>query len=409
MATLEEEIKTKIRRAGPIPFAEFMRLALYNPENGYYSSDRIRIGVEGDFYTAPTTHPAFGALLALQFETMWNLLGQPDSFAIIEGGGHKGFLAQDILGYLEKMNPILFSRVSYDIVEQQRTGRAKLNTRGDLNIDWDKSRVIEPINNGVFLSNELFDAFPRNRVIKQGGELLEIYVTLNNDDDFIELLDEPSTPQLENYFSSLDIELPERCQAEVELEGPAFMQNIAHAIRTGFGITIDYGFPAENLYTERMRQGTLLSYFKHTASNNYYIRVGRQDLTAHINFTSIEKAVEQGGMETIGLITQQQYLKKLGIQTFLEELRGENLEHDLYFANRMSLLELTRIEGFGRFGVLLQSKNIPTTDIDDLVISRARSQDRSLPLPLLTGKHMPLMKGRYPHLDGNQLDINQFL
>ena len=174
------------------------------------------------------------------------------------------------------------------------------------------------------MSNELFDAFPRHRVIKQGKELLEIYVTLNNEEDFIELLDEPSTPQLKDYFTALDIDLPERCQAEIDLEGPSFMQRIALAIRTGFTMTIDYGFDAANLYTERMRQGTLLSYFRHTASNNYYIRVGRQDLTAHIDFTSFAKAGEDAGMETVGLMTQQQYLKKLGIDLITSLSIGAN-------------------------------------------------------------------------------------
>jgi SAM-dependent MidA family methyltransferase len=409
VATLEEEIKDKIRRIGPIPFAEFMRMALYNPQNGYYIRDQIRIGVEGDFYTAPTTHPGFGALLALQIENMWNLLDEPNSLTLLEGGGHKGFLANDILIYLQQINPILFSKISYHLVEQNRTGFAQLNERKEFSIEWNQSTTIKPIDYGIFISNELFDAFPRHRVIKQNKALLEIYVTLSNENDFIELLDEPSGPELEDYFDVLDIDLPERCQAEIDLEGPDFMRRIALAIRTGFSITIDYGFDANNLYTERMRQGTLLSYFKHTASNNYYIRVGRQDLTAHINFTSLAKAGEEGGMETVGLIAQQHYLKKLGIQTFLDQLREAGLEQDLYFANRMSLLELTRLEGFGRFGVLVQSKNIPAADIDDIVISRARSGDKSLPLPLLTEQHMPLLQGRYPHLDGNQLDINRFL
>ena len=386
-----------------------MRLALYSPNGGYYTSDRVRIGIDGDFYTSPATHPAFGAVLALQLEQMWRLLNEPRSFTVVEGGGAKGFLARDILRYAVQLTPEFFDAITYVILENDKAGYVKYQTDGEIAVSWDAATEMQPITDGVFLSNELFDAFPRHRVAKEVGDLFEIYVSLSADGDFIELLDEPSTPALREYLTAAGVDLPERCRAEIDLEGAGYLENVANKIQRGFTITIDYGYHATDLYSERWRQGTILAYYKHTATNNYYIRVGRQDLTAHVDFTTLARGGERGGMVTEGLLTQQHFLKKLGIQTFLDRLREAGLRQDAYMTNRMSLLELTQREGFGQFGVLLQSKGIGRLGLDTLVDSRARHGDPSLTLPVLSDEHMPLMEGRYPHMAMQDFDIDRFL
>ena len=118
---LEARLRDDIRRRGPIPFADFMRVALYDPEDGYYRGDAERIGPEGDFYTAPATHPAFGALLALQLERCWDLLDRPEVFTVVEGGGGKGRLALDILAYVPGLAPDFARAVDYRIIEFGRT------------------------------------------------------------------------------------------------------------------------------------------------------------------------------------------------------------------------------------------------------------------------------------------------
>ena len=100
---LQARIRDEIRRKGPISFVDFMRFALYDPDGGYYTSGVIHVGADGDFYTAPAAHPAFGAMLALQLERMWELLGRPQPMSIVEGGGGKGLLAADILSYAKSL------------------------------------------------------------------------------------------------------------------------------------------------------------------------------------------------------------------------------------------------------------------------------------------------------------------
>ena len=397
--TLEARLRDEIRRRGPIPFADFMRAVLYDPEGGYYSGDGDRIGPAGDFYTAPATHPAFGALLALQLERCWELLGRPGSFTIVEEGGGKGRLAEDVCSYIRHLTPEFGQAVDYRIAEFGRRGRVIWSADDtEINIDWNDDATPTEIENGVIISNELYDAWARHRVIQQGSTLYELLVDAT-DGGFIEIIAEPSTPALADRLRQLDVTLPNGSKAEIDLDGPAHLQESAATLRHGFIFTIDYGYPAATLYDGSRREGTLLCYHHHTSSTNPYIRLGKQDITAHVDFTSLARAGEDAGLVTEGLLTQQRYLKKLGSQAFIDVLRELDLSPQDVLANRMAMLELTRSNGFGGFGVLIHSTGAPGAGpwgVDEIVISRARGGLGDLPPVLLTPEHMPLLAGRYP-------------
>ena len=397
--TLEARLRDEIRRRGPIPFADFMRAVLYDPEGGYYSGDGDHIGPAGDFYTAPATHPAFGALLALQLERCWELLGRPDSFTVLEEGGGKGRLAEDICSYIRHLTPAFGQAVDYRIAELGRRGRVIWSADGAyIHIDWNDDATPTEIENGVIISNELYDAWARHRVIQQGETLYELLVDAT-DGGFIEIIAEPSTPALAERLRQLDVSLPNGSKAEIDLDGPAHLAESAARLRHGFIFTIDYGYPAATLYDGSRREGTLLCYHHHTSSTNPYIRLGRQDITAHVDFTSLARAVEDAGLLTEGLLTQQRYLKKLGSQAFINVLRDLDLSPQDVLANRMAILELTKSGGFGGFGVLIHSTGAPSGGgwgVDEIVISRARGGLGDLPGVLLTPEHMPLLAGRYP-------------
>ena len=397
--TLEARLRDEIRRRGPIPFADFMRAVLYDPDGGYYSGDGDRIGPAGDFYTAPATHPAFGALLALQLERCWELLGRPGSFTIVEEGGGKGRLAEDISSYVRHLTPEFGQAVDYRIAELGRRGRVIWSADDtEINIDWNDDATPTEIENGVIISNELYDAWARHRVIQQGSTLYELLVDAT-DGGFIEIIAEPSTPALADRLRQLDVTLPNGSKAEIDLDGPAHLQESAATLRHGFIFTIDYGYPAATLYDGSRREGTLLCYHHHTSSTNPYIRLGKQDITAHVDFTSLARAGEDAGLVTEGLLTQQRYLKKLGSQAFIDVLRELNLSPQDVLANRMAMLELTRSNGFGGFGVLIHSTGAPGAEpwgVDEIVISPARGGLGDLPPVLLTPEHMPLLAGRYP-------------
>ena len=397
--TLEARLRDEIRRRGPIPFADFMRAVLYDPEGGYYSGDGDHIGPAGDFYTAPTTHPAFGALLALQLERCWELLDRPGSFTVLEEGGGKGRLAEDIFNYIRHLAPEFSQSVDYRIMELDRRGRVTMPDDGaEFEIDWNDDATPTEIENGVIISNELYDAWARHRVIQQGSTLYELLVDAT-DGGFIEIIAEPSTPALAERLLQLEVTLPNGSKAEIDLDGPAHLAESAARLRRGFIFTIDYGYPAATLYDGSRREGTLLCYHHHTSSTNPYIRLGKQDITAHVDFTSLARAGEDAGLVTEGLLTQQRYLKKLGSQAFIDVLRDLDLSPQDVLANRMAILELTKSGGFGGFGVLIHSTGAPgggPWGVDEIVISRARGGLGDLPPVLLTPEHMPLLAGRYP-------------
>ena len=399
--TLEARLRDEIRRRGPIPFADFMRVVLYEEDGGYYTNANLqRIGPDGDFYTAPSTHPAFGALLALQLERCWELLGSPETFTVLEEGGGKGRLAADILSYARHLSPQFYQAIDYHIAEFGKNGRAEIGTgdQSEVRISWDGDGLPERITSGVIISNELYDAMPRHRVIQQGATLYELLIDVT-DAGFIETIAEPSTPALAERLRQLDVSLPNGSKAEIDLEGPANLQESASRLERGFVFTIDYGYPAATLYDGSRREGTLLCYHRHTSSTNPYIRLGKQDITAHVDFTSFAWAGEEAGLHTEGLLTQQRFLKKLGSQSFIDALRDLDLPPQDVLANRMAMLELTKPGGFGGFGVLVHSiGNISGEPfgIDDIVVSRARGSLDGLPPVLLSPEHMPLLAGRYP-------------
>ena len=398
--TLEARLRDEIRRRGPIPFADFMRAVLYDPDGGYYNSLDERIGPGGDFYTAPATHPAFGALLALQLERCWELLDKPQLFTIIEEGGGKGRLAQDIFNYSRHLAAEFSQAIDYRIVEFGRNRRVTPSRDDDAKIviGWDGDALPDKIEAGVIISNELYDAMPRHRVIQQGQTLYELLVDMT-DGGFIETIAEPSTPALAERLRQLDITLPNGSKTEIDLGGTVHLTKSASRLRRGFILTIDYGYPAATLYDGSRREGTLLCYHHHTSSTNPYIRLGRQDITAHVDFTSLAWAGEEAGLLTEGLLTQQRYLKKLGSQAFIDALREIDLPPQDVMANRMAILELTKPSGFGGFGVLIHSTGTEDGEpygVDEIVISRARGGLDGLPPVLLTPDHMPLLTGRYP-------------
>ncbi|MGZ4985563.1 MAG: SAM-dependent methyltransferase, partial [Chthoniobacterales bacterium] len=114
---LIEEIRATIRARGPVSFAWFMEQALYHPTHGYYSSGRAKIGRSGDYFSNVSVGPLFGRLMAAQFAEMWEKLGRPNEFKIVEQGAHEGCFARDVLAATRELHPEFFDQLRYVIVE----------------------------------------------------------------------------------------------------------------------------------------------------------------------------------------------------------------------------------------------------------------------------------------------------
>ena len=396
----EQEIRRRLSRQGRITFAEFMDLALYWPGGGYYTNPE-NIGPQGDFYTAPSAHPAFGALLCLQIYQMWLRSGCPAAFWVVELGAGTGSLSHDLMAYAGHLPRGFAGSLRYLCLDRySRSGLEATLPQGTRRAVDRISCQGVPLSGvaGCVLSNELVDAFPVHRVTAQGGALQEVYVTLE-EDRLVEVLDRPSTLDLQARLDSLGVTLQEGATGEINLATESWMHRIASALDWGYLITVDYGGPAEQIYSLERGRGTLTSFYKHTQTDNPYVRIGRQDITAHVDFSSLMQLGAQLGLETQAFITQRHFLNSLGLLRFMGKLRSAGLGQSDADRNRMAMLDLVRPEGMGGFKMLVQGKKVGQSGLWGLEPDKElESLLDSLPAPLLTPGHMPLLEGRYPHL-----------
>jgi SAM-dependent MidA family methyltransferase len=333
---LEERVRRLIRDGGAITFAHFMDLVLYDPERGYYSS-RAKIGFQGDFLTSPEFHPAFGSLIARWIARTANDIQLPE-LCVVEMGAGSGALAEQVLETLPEARYCIVE-TSPALIEAQR---ARFGRR----VTWAASlEELAPIR-GIVISNELVDAFPVHRVRVREGRLRELYVGLEGD-RLIEVEADPSTPDLQAYFERLGLRPPEGAAAEVNLRARDWIRGVGRALARGAVLTVDYGAEAAELYRDRP-EGTLRGYWRHTITRDPFVRLGRQDMTSHVDFTSLAAAGREVGLEPEPLRTQRDFLLDLGFRDF------ENA--DLPARLMAGLLALIDPEGLGNAKVLVQRK-----------------------------------------------------
>ncbi|MEP6596352.1 MAG: SAM-dependent methyltransferase [Ginsengibacter sp.] len=271
--SLAQIIIQKIQNDGPNSFHDFMELALYYPEYGYYTSSKEKIGKHGDFYTTPYLTSIFGYMIAKQLEEMWHILDKKP-FTIVEYGAGSGFLCNDILNRL-KINNDLYDELNYYIIEKSEAMRQKEKMFLHQKVQWVNCIRDVPLNVGCVLSNEVVDNFPVHRVVME-NELMEVFVDYNN--GFVEILNLASET-LENYLNELQIILPKGFRTEVNLHVTEWIKEIVDTLKAGFVLTIDYGHPSSILYNNQKSRGTLVCYHKQSINYCPYANIGEQDIT----------------------------------------------------------------------------------------------------------------------------------
>ena len=385
MTTVEENpelvelLQQQIAAAGGITFAEFMQQCLYHPEYGYYTAPRTRIGKEGDFFTSSSVHSLFGRLIARQLEQMWHLLGCGE-FTIAEQGAGEGHLCLDIMDALAGEFPEFYRQLNYRIVEispdhRRRQAEALQKHVAADRLSWCLLEELQGMQ-GCFLTNELVDAFPVHMLDKQDGELKEIYV-VNSDAGFVEEVRPLENQAVGDYFKLVGSSLLEGNRGEVNLQALEWMQQVTDVVARGFILTIDYGYPAEELFAPFRRNGTLLCYHQHQSNENPYQRIGCQDITAHIDFTALQKVGERQGFDTLYFGEQYRFLLGLGFLEALIELQMRETDPQQAQALRMTLKSLVLPEGgMGEsFKVLIQGKDVSRPEL----LCARRIQDIALP------------------------------
>lgn len=352
-----------------ITFAEYMELVLYHPQHGYYATNQVNIGPEGDFFTSPHLGADFGEMLAEQFVQMWEFLGCPKPFTLVEMGAGQGILAGDVLAYLQRQHPNFFDSLDYLIVEKSVALKKEQQQRlKGLPLRWCELEEI-PTNSaiGCFFSNELVDAFPVHQFVLSGEKLREVYVTTEDAVNFVEVTGEASTNELIKYFDLIGIKLtagvyPDGYRSEINLAALNWLSTVADKLQRGYILTIDYGYAADRYYNPAQREGTLQCYYQHRHHDNPYINIGRQDITAHVNFTALERWGEVCGLEKVGFTQQGLFLMALGLGDRIASLSSSNATSGKgileVLQRRDALHQMIDPMGLGGFGVLIQSKGL---------------------------------------------------
>jgi SAM-dependent MidA family methyltransferase len=390
---LSRILANEIRQNGPIIFARFMAVALYHPTYGYYvggGEGREPVGWEGDYFTSGDLHPLWGESIARQLHQMWELLGRPNRFDVVESGAGRGLLARDVWGWALKHAPEWAEALRYTLDDRAPTGtslhaareerlRAELARLGapEHALTW-VTRLDEALPaagvTGCLVSNELVDALPVHIVEKHGDTLREIYVDVDEEQGrFVECAGPPSTPEVAAYLDDYHVPwrvFPDGWRAEVCLEARQWMRRVAAGIHLGFILTIDYGDTARRLYTRDRRRGTLAVYSQHQFGERPLAQPGMQDLTAHANFSALIQTGRENGLRLAGLTTQAAFLTALGLRERVAALsapsfgRGRipgnsQLDQLRRMSERNALAALLNPAGLGGFKVLIQQRGVP--------------------------------------------------
>jgi SAM-dependent MidA family methyltransferase len=373
VSPLEVIICDEIRAGAPMRFDRFMELALYHPEHGYYAVPR-KIGREGDFFTSVSVGPLFGRMLARQARQMADLLNEP-IFWIVEQGAHDGRLAHDILEEARHM-PAFFASLRYLIVEPSRAAsEAQRKTLADFGnkVEWCAApgKRLEEQPAGLFLSNELVDAFPVRIVLREPAEWRERRVMVDGDgslnwcstaildDELRDAVRELALPELPSY------------RTEINLAARRWMRDVAGFMRRGYLVTIDYGYPASVYYAPFRSEGTLTCYQEHRQGRDVLAEPGGHDITAHVDFTALAHTGERAGWQTLALIDQQRFLTGIAH----DELAGSSVYSPSLVEQLQAWRTLTDPGFLGsKFQVLVQAKDAPGA-LDGLRFARAGGLD----------------------------------
>ena len=362
-ASLAERLRERIRREGPITFRDWMAAALYDPQGGYYCRpDILRWGRAGDYRTAPERSPLFAATFARYFASIYDELGAPDVLTIIEAGAGAGYFAQGVLETLRSLFPRVFAATRYLIDEASEDARERARLRLSAfaeRLEFRRLEEIEtPVAAGIIFANELLDAFPVHRVAMRAGRLFELHVGLNSTGAFCWIEKEPSTSRLQNYFERIGISLREGQRAEVNLEAQDWVALAASTLRRGHLIIVDYGADATDLYHSTQRpQGTLRAFHRHQFADDPLARPGQQDLTTTLNWTHLQKTVEENGLRPVSFERQDKFLLRAGLLDQLQIMTDAMPTETEALALRSTLRDLILPSGLSEsFQVLIQKR-----------------------------------------------------
>ena len=356
---------------GPLGFADFMRVALYEPGLGYYMAGASKFGPSGDFVTAPELGPLFGRALAVQCrEALDALAADGEAPAILELGAGTGALAESVLGALGRVAGLryLILEPSAELAHRQRARlAAALDPEAFARVTW-LDGLPEGFA-GVILANEVADALPVERFVKTGdgiGECVHVETVEADPPDAASPFEDAfgtAPPALVDALSrveaDLEAPLPAGYASELCLDAAPWMRALAATLRRGVALVIDYGYPRREYYLAERTRGTLACHYRHRMHDDPYLYPGLQDITAHVDFTGLVEAGIEAGLELSGYATQSAFLLGCDLPALAEAARAD-LEREterIELANAVKTLTLPGEMG-ERFQVAALSRGL---------------------------------------------------
>lgn len=325
-----------------LPFRDFMEVALYHPEFGYYAQRAERIGKTGDFVTSPALSPVFSFAISRVIREFLDRVTD-DMTSIVDMGCGDGALIHSLHGP-NRFGVDRFPPASDEVVFANDLAKVARN---------DAQFVI---------CNELFDALPFTRLVQRDEHLHELWVTERDGD--LDWREHEAEARYDDYFAERSIELSDGQFADVSLDWEAAYDDICHFVKRGLILTFDYGYPQEQLFSSRARRfGTAAAYAGQQVSRNLLANPGAQDLTAHINFTDLQRAGERNGFTTLLFDRQAKFLLAAGATEHELFKPLEDIASDDPLALRQQREDARRLvlpDGIGEdIRVLVQGKGVP--------------------------------------------------
>lgn len=357
-AILAELIRTK----GPIPFDSFMSAALYSDPGGFY---RRHVPGDGATYrTSPSLTPRFGEFVCRQLEVFWRRLGEPGEFVVAEAGAGNGDLAlAAIEGATEQFKKTLKWVLVEPLANIAAFQREKLVAAA---VPVERLKQLEGAGpfTGVILANEVLDNFPFRIFEVRGQGAVEIAVDLAGN-EFVETEVPITDAKLGARAAAAAVLLEEGDRFEIALEQEEWISRMAVVLERGYVLAIDYGDLEPAIWTERPA-GSAVTYAHGSLGVDLLVEPGSADITAHVNFSALQRAAAETGLSVGRLPTQREWLESLGLGEVLENLKRERRQAEAEgdHVRAMALLaECSRVEslrargGLGDLRVFLAAKN----------------------------------------------------
>lgn len=325
---IPRQLKEKIEAAPnmKLDYAKYLEEVLYHPIHGYYMKNNEKVGTKGDFITSSNVHNIYGKIFAkliVQYIKQANL-----SPVMIEMGGGNGRFAAHFLQEVERMDPSLYTKFEYFIVETSpyHLLLQKEAIPNNAHVTYCRSIDEVPANklSGVIFSNEFFDALPVHVVECLNGKVQEVFVTLNQDDSLVEARGPVMNQAIDDYLTLHEITLKEGQRLEIPLMMLSFAKKLANKLEKGAIITVDYGYRFSELLLEEHHRGSLRGYFEHSMVTDPLSHPYDMDLTTHIHLDALEKVFIDQHLHHICTQRQGDFLVAGGILDFLQENQDSN-------------------------------------------------------------------------------------